>query len=54
MYVYFNVFYVCKESYKNWFDRLTFARLRDEKKQQIRHLASEDVLDYVLTSSSNT
>lgn len=24
------------------------------KKKQIRHLASEDVLDYVLTSSSDT
>lgn len=53
MCVYFIVFYVCQESYKNWFDRLTFARLRDKKKQ-IRHLASEDVLDYVLTSSSDT
>lgn len=53
MCVYFNVFYVCQESYKNWFDRLTLARLRDEKKQ-IRHSASEDVLDYVLTSSSDT
>lgn len=42
-----------KKVIKNWFDRLTYARLRDEKKQ-IRHLASEDVLDYVLTSSSDT
>lgn len=28
--------------------------LEMKKKQQIRHLASEDVLDYVLTSSSDT
>lgn len=48
MCIYFIVFYVCQESYKNWFDRLTFARLRDKKTKQIRHLASEDVLDYVL------
>lgn len=46
-------FMFVKKVIKNWFDRLTLARLRDEKKQ-IRHLASEDVLDYVLTSSSNT
>lgn len=42
MYVYFNVFYVCQESYKALIDSSPLD-------WEIGHLASEDVIDYALT-----